>query len=75
MGHVLGLFFDMLSMNVLKNMQWQTSGRIVQELNVCTVHVNAFFSIARFSSLQFFVQRDTMLTVNKPTTENSFLRN
>ena len=35
---VLGLFFDMLSMGVFKeNRLWQTSGRLVQELNVCTV--------------------------------------
>ena len=34
---VLGLCFDMLSMGVLKNRHWHTSGRLVQELNLCTV--------------------------------------
>ena len=33
----LGLCFDMLSMDVCITRQWQTSGRLVQELNVCTV--------------------------------------
>ena len=32
---VLGLYFDMLSMGVCTRF-WQTSGRLVQELNVCT---------------------------------------
>ena len=35
---VLGLFFDMLSMCVRTTRRWQTSGRLVQEVNVCTVH-------------------------------------
>ena len=34
---VLGLFFDMLSMGVSTTSYWQASGRLVQELNVCTV--------------------------------------
>ena len=34
---VLGLLFDMLSMGVSPNRHWQTSGRLLQELNVCTV--------------------------------------
>ena len=33
---VLGLFFDILSMGVL-NRHWHTSGRLVQEFNLCTV--------------------------------------
>ena len=33
---VLG-FFDMLSMGVCTTSHWQTSGRLVQELNVSTV--------------------------------------
>ena len=32
-----GLFFDMISMNVCTIRHWQTSGRLVQKLNVCTV--------------------------------------
>ena len=32
---VLGVFFDLLSIGCL---HWQTSGRLVQELNVCTVY-------------------------------------
>ena len=35
---VLGLFFDVLSMGFYTNRHWQTSGRLVQELDVCTVH-------------------------------------
>ena len=34
---VLGLYFDMLSMDVCTTKHLQTSGRLVQELNVCTV--------------------------------------
>ena len=34
---VLGLFFDMLSMGFYTTRHWQTSGRLVQELDVCTV--------------------------------------
>ena len=34
---VLDLFFDMLSMGVSTTGHWRTSGRLVQELNVCTV--------------------------------------
>ena len=34
---VLGLLFDMLSMGVCTTRQWQTSGRLVQELIVKTV--------------------------------------
>ena len=33
----LAYFFDMLSMWMCTNRHWQTSGRLVQELNVCTV--------------------------------------
>ena len=31
--------FDMLFMGVCTTEHWQTSGRLVQELNVCTVYV------------------------------------
>ena len=34
---VLGLFFDMLSMGFCTTGHWQTSGRLVQELNIRTV--------------------------------------
>ena len=34
---VLGLFLDMLSMGACNTRRWQTSGRLVQEINVCTV--------------------------------------
>ena len=34
---VLGLFFDMLSMGFYTTRHWQTFGRLVQELNICTV--------------------------------------
>ena len=36
---VLGLFYDMSSMNVCTIRHWQTSSRLVQELNVCTVFI------------------------------------
>ena len=36
---VLGLFFDMLSMVVCTTRLWQTSGRLVQYLNVCNVSI------------------------------------
>ena len=34
---VLGLFLDMLSMGFYTTRHWQTSGRLMQELDVCTV--------------------------------------
>ena len=34
---VLGIFFDMLSLGVCTTRHWQTSGHLLQELNVCTV--------------------------------------
>ena len=34
---VLGLFFDMLSIGDCKTRHWQTSCRLVQEFNVCSV--------------------------------------
>ena len=34
---VFYLFHDMLSMNVCATRHWHTSGRLVQELNVCIV--------------------------------------
>ena len=33
------LIFDTLSVSVCTTTHWQTSGQLVQELNVCTVHV------------------------------------
>ena len=38
---MLGLSFDMLSMAVFSTRHWQISGRLVQELNVCTVSYQA----------------------------------
>ena len=42
---VLGLFFAMFAMGVCTTRHWQTSGRLVQELNVCTVHKPELFHI------------------------------
>ena len=36
----LTYYFDMLSMGVCTTRHWQTTGRLVQELNVCTVPMN-----------------------------------
>ena len=36
---MLDLLFDMLSMGVCTNRNWQTSGQLVQELNLCTVYI------------------------------------
>ena len=53
---VLGLFSDMLSMGVCTTRHWQTSGRLVQELNVCTVtFVRALSGIKRIFFSVFFV--------------------
>ena len=38
--NVFGLLSDMLSMGVCTTRHWQASGRLVQELNVCTAHVH-----------------------------------
>ena len=42
---VLGLLFDLLSTGVCTTRHWQTSSRLVQELNVCTVVTNKFTKI------------------------------
>ena len=39
----LAYFFDMLAIGLFTNRLQQTSGRLVQELNVCTVHRNFKF--------------------------------
>ena len=44
---VLGSFFDMLSMGFYTTMHWQTSGRLVQDLDVCTVGCRIYFPVAR----------------------------
>ena len=36
---MLGLFLDMYSMGVCTTRQWQTAGRLVQEFDICTVHI------------------------------------
>ena len=36
-NNVLGLFLEILSLGVCTTRHWQTSGRLVQESNVCTV--------------------------------------
>ena len=36
---MFGLFFDMIPNGVCTTGYWQTSGRLVQELNVCTAAV------------------------------------
>ena len=38
---MLRLFFELLSTSVFAPRHWQTSGRLVQELNVCTVYCPA----------------------------------
>ena len=43
----LDYFFDMLSLGVCIARHWQASGRLVQELNVCTVAVRAGSEPAR----------------------------
>ena len=40
---MLGLFFDMLFMGVCTTRHWRTSGRLAQELNVCTVCCHKWF--------------------------------
>ena len=42
----LAYFFDMLSMGFCKTRHGQTSGRLVQELNVCNVHVDTFVFVS-----------------------------
>ena len=34
---ILSLFFDMLSTDICTTRHWKTSGRLMQELNVCNV--------------------------------------
>ena len=45
---MIGSFFEMLSMGVCTTRHWQTSSRLVQELNVCTVAVHACATFLNF---------------------------
>ena len=47
---VLGLFVDMLSMGVCTTRQWQTSGRLVQELDASQVS-DLCSNLLKFSTL------------------------
>ena len=40
--YVLCHFFDMLFMGVCTTRHWQTSGRLLQELNACTAGLTVF---------------------------------
>ena len=40
--NVVGLLSDMLAMGLRTTRHWQTSGRLVQELNVCTVYCTVY---------------------------------
>ena len=54
-----GLYFDMLSMGFCTTRHWQTSGRLVQELNMCTVHVTCHYTYIYNS-----IKRTILLTVH-----------
>ena len=41
---------DVLSIVVCTTRHWQTSGRLVQELNVCTVHVHSSIRVIQYCS-------------------------
>ena len=49
--------FDMLSMGVCSKRQWESPGRLVQELNVCTVPVQAVLTACCLSPLSGFESR------------------
>ena len=38
-------FFHMLSMGVRSTRHWETPGRLVQELNICTVNILLIFLV------------------------------
>ena len=61
----LAYFFDMLSMDVCTTRHWQTSGRLVQELNVCTVYAlnekgNVHHSLRYHSVFLFMLYCETL---------------
>ena len=52
------LIFDMLSMmGVCKTRHWQTSGRLVQKLNVCTVYTPVFSFKPIHSVMNNYIRR------------------
>ena len=64
---VLGLFFDMLSMTVCINKHWQTSGRLVQELNsrtVSTFFLKPYLALWCFYSRQHKNRTDCFYSFN-----------
>ena len=64
---MLGLFFDMLFMGICTTRHWQTSGRLVQELNVCTVHLS--YDVSRLNHCWIkicHIYRYTVELVNLP---------
>ena len=56
---MLGSFSDMLSTVFCTTRHWQTSGRLVQELNVSTVHV------LPTGRSRFAARKDKKVTINK----------
>ena len=54
--HVLGLLFDILSMDVCTTRHYRTSGRLVQELDVCTVEL--LLRICKYLSVKSFLGND-----------------
>ena len=55
--------FDMLSMDVCTTKHWQTSGRLVQELDVCTVCACLVSEFILGSSVMDHVTREDEVTV------------
>ena len=49
---VLGYFLDMLSKGVCTTRRWQTSARLVQELNVCIVPQGVLLGSSYFHTRQ-----------------------
>ena len=50
----LACIFDVLAMGVFTTRHWMTSGRLVQELNVCTAFTN-IYTLGRNAATQEFL--------------------
>ena len=61
----LAYFFDMLSIGIFTTRHWQTSGRLVQESNPCTVVINNECRRSLFLTcyLWMFVQPEALVDV------------
>ena len=67
---VVGLYCDMLSTGFCTTKHWQTTGRLVQELNVCTVCANFRYQVCCIPCFNCRVEKSTQYV---PSSRSSYM--